>query len=216
MALIKASITGLDEPSHYEAIPQFLSPLRCAADTDNRRCTMNKLFACMALGALLATPLIAEAAASSAPNDPMVRQEAVEQQVRDASRTGTVTNDGNTVLTPARDKYRNDMQDARQDFRKAKQDAAEDYRDAKRDAKEDRQTAGEYMDDAAITAEVKGKLLAQKGLDSLDISVTTINGVVSLEGTTKEASQVGLAERVAREVDGVKSVKNHLHAGQNL
>lgn len=69
---------------------------------------------------------------------------------------------------------------------------------------------GEYLDDATVTAEVKGKILGQKGLDSLDISVKTTEGVVTLTGKVENSAQIGLAEEVAREVKGVKKVNNML------
>lgn len=68
-----------------------------------------------------------------------------------------------------------------------------------------------YFDDAAVTAVVKGKILGQKGLDSMDISVETVQGVVTLNGTVDNESQVGLAESVTRNADGVRGVVNNLH-----
>ncbi len=77
-------------------------------------------------------------------------------------------------------------------------------------AKEDRQTVGEYLDDAGITADVKGKFLAQKGLDSLDIKVVTVDGTVTLMGDVDNSSQISLAENVAKSVKGVRKVDNKL------
>jgi len=71
-------------------------------------------------------------------------------------------------------------------------------------------SVGGYIDDAAITTVVKSKFLGQKGLDSLDISVKTNQGVVTLNGEVENASQIGLAENVAMEADGVRSVVNKL------
>lgn len=71
-------------------------------------------------------------------------------------------------------------------------------------------SVGGYIDDAAITTVVKGKFLGQKGLDSLDISVKTNEGVVTLTGEVENASQIGLAENVAMEADGVRSIVNKL------
>lgn len=67
-----------------------------------------------------------------------------------------------------------------------------------------------YLDDSKITALVKGQLLTQKGIDSLDIKVVTENGIVTLSGEVEELSQISLAESVARKVDGVLSVVNRL------
>lgn len=67
-----------------------------------------------------------------------------------------------------------------------------------------------YLDDSKITALVKGQLLTQKGIDSLEIKVVTENGIVTLSGEVDEKSQISLAESVARKVDGVVSVVNRL------
>ena len=81
---------------------------------------------------------------------------------------------------------------------------------AKGDMKTKSESVGEYVDDAAITTAVKGSFLTQKGLDSLDISVETTDGVVVLTGKVDSDAQIGLAEQVAKEVKGVKNVVNKL------
>ena len=72
------------------------------------------------------------------------------------------------------------------------------------------QTIGEYIDDAAITTEIKARILAEKGLDSFDISVETTDGSTTLSGMVDNDAQVKLAERVAMDVKGVKKVVNNL------
>lgn len=72
------------------------------------------------------------------------------------------------------------------------------------------QTAGEYLDDAAVTAKVKAEFLSVKGLDSGKISVETNNGVVMLTGNVNDEAQVSLAEQVADQIKGVKRVDNRL------
>ncbi len=69
---------------------------------------------------------------------------------------------------------------------------------------------GTYIDDAGITAAVKAKFLGQDGLDSSEITVETIKGVVTLTGEVNNQAQVGLADKVARAADGVKDVRNQL------
>lgn len=70
------------------------------------------------------------------------------------------------------------------------------------------ESAGAYLDDTGLTTAVKGKLLTQKGIDSLDISVKTEKGVVTLSGAADNDAQAALAEKVAWEVKGVKGVVN--------
>lgn len=72
------------------------------------------------------------------------------------------------------------------------------------------ETVKHYLDDSKITALVKGQLLTQKGIDSLDIKVVTENGVVTLSGEVDEQSQISLAENTVRKVDGVVAVVNRL------
>lgn len=72
------------------------------------------------------------------------------------------------------------------------------------------QGVGGYIDDAAVTTVVKSKFLGQQGLDSLDISVGTVNGVVTLSGEVDNNAQIGLAESVAKEADGAKTIVNKL------
>lgn len=71
-------------------------------------------------------------------------------------------------------------------------------------------TAGQYIDDATLTAKVKTALLAEAPLKALKIDVDTSNQVVTLTGTVNSESQETEALRVARQVEGVKSVKDML------
>ncbi|APC10334.1 MULTISPECIES: BON domain-containing protein [Providencia] len=69
---------------------------------------------------------------------------------------------------------------------------------------------GEYIDDSAITADVKGKLLGTKGISSNNVSVKTVNGVVYLSGFVTSTDQIDKIVLVASQVNGVKSVQNGL------
>ena len=68
----------------------------------------------------------------------------------------------------------------------------------------------EYADDTLITAQIKASYVAEKGLDSLDISVKTVDGVVVLSGVARKKEQADLAEKIARKTKGVKNVINEL------
>lgn len=72
------------------------------------------------------------------------------------------------------------------------------------------QTAGQYVDDTTITTEVKAKLVGEKAANFTRIDVDTTNQVVSLNGIVESADQKAKAEQIARQVSGVKSVKNNL------
>ena len=64
--------------------------------------------------------------------------------------------------------------------------------------------------DAATTTQVKGKLMGVEGLKHSDISVTTTNGVVSLDGSASSTDAKELAETTAKQAENVKSVDNNL------
>jgi hyperosmotically inducible protein len=72
------------------------------------------------------------------------------------------------------------------------------------------QTAGQYVDDTTITTSVKAKLTADKAANFTRIDVDTTNQVVTLNGIVASADQKAKAEQLARQVGGVKSVKNNL------
>jgi osmotically-inducible protein OsmY len=72
------------------------------------------------------------------------------------------------------------------------------------------QTAGAYIDDTAITASVKSRMLEDKDVAGTSITVETLNGTVMLSGFAKGANEKATAERIARGVDGVKAVKNEI------
>jgi hyperosmotically inducible protein len=73
------------------------------------------------------------------------------------------------------------------------------------------ETAGQVVDDAAITAQVKAKLLADSVVGGLKIDVDTKEGVVTLTSNKmKSQSEIDQAVRLAKQVDGVKDVVSNL------
>lgn len=74
----------------------------------------------------------------------------------------------------------------------------------------DGKKAGEYVDDAWITAKVKALLLKDEGVKGLDVNVETHKGTVQLSGSVNSPTQIAQAEKVARSVEGVKDVSNSL------
>ncbi len=71
-------------------------------------------------------------------------------------------------------------------------------------------TVGQKMDDAAITAAVKSKLMVDSVVGGLKIDVDTRDGVVSLSGPVKSQTEKDTAVRIARGTDGVKDVQDNL------
>ena len=72
------------------------------------------------------------------------------------------------------------------------------------------QTTGAYIDDASITTQVKSRMLSNPDVAGTSISVETLNGTVLLSGFAKSALEKSTAERIARDVNGVKSVRNEI------
>jgi osmotically-inducible protein OsmY len=69
---------------------------------------------------------------------------------------------------------------------------------------------GEYVDDTVITSKVKAAIFNEPTLKSAEINVETFKGVVQLSGFVSSAANESMAVQVARNVGGVKSVKNDM------
>lgn len=69
---------------------------------------------------------------------------------------------------------------------------------------------GEVVDDAAITATVKSKLLWSKNTEGMEMNVDTKNGKVTLNGAAQSDASKALAETTAANTRGVVSVDNRL------
>ncbi|EPR44685.1 transport-associated protein [Desulfovibrio sp. X2] len=68
----------------------------------------------------------------------------------------------------------------------------------------------QYVDDATITTKVKAAILQDSMLNSMQISVDTNQGVVTLSGTVNNQDMVTEAGKVTAAVTGVKKVENNL------
>lgn len=66
------------------------------------------------------------------------------------------------------------------------------------------------VDDASITAMVKGTLLYHRSTSALNTSVETKDGTVTLSGTAKNGAEKDLAEKFTSGVHGVKGVVNNI------
>ena len=72
------------------------------------------------------------------------------------------------------------------------------------------ESTGEYIDDAVITTKVKAAIFNEPSLKSAEINVETFKGVVQLSGFVSSQANVNTAVVVAKNVSGVKSVKNDM------
>ena len=69
-------------------------------------------------------------------------------------------------------------------------------------------STSQYVDDATITTKVKTSLLADKDTSGTAIKVETANGTVQLSGNVKSAEEKSRAVDLARQIEGVKDVKD--------
>jgi hyperosmotically inducible protein len=83
-------------------------------------------------------------------------------------------------------------------------------RDAGRRAGEATDKAGAVVTDAAMTAAVKSKLLADEKVAGLKIDVDTKNAVVTLTGDVRSQAEADAAIRITRGTEGVRNVVSKL------
>ncbi len=72
------------------------------------------------------------------------------------------------------------------------------------------ETVGQKIDDASITAEVKGSLLSHHSTSVLNTKVSTTEGVVTVGGVAKNESEKALVTKLVTDINGVKSVINNM------
>jgi len=77
-------------------------------------------------------------------------------------------------------------------------------------SKKTHRTAGEKIDDASITAQVKMALVFHRSTSALNTTVKTKRGVVTVGGKAKNAAEKDLVSKLVDDVNGVKSVKNRM------
>jgi hyperosmotically inducible periplasmic protein len=72
-------------------------------------------------------------------------------------------------------------------------------------------SAGEFTDDAALTAKVKTAIATDAGARTASaVNVETYRGVVQLTGFVDSEDQASRAVSAAKKVQGVRSVKNDI------
>jgi len=72
------------------------------------------------------------------------------------------------------------------------------------------ESTGSYVDDTAITTRVKSKFAEDQVVSAMAIGVETMRGTVQLSGFAKSLDEKMQAEKLARSVSGVVSVKNDI------
>jgi hyperosmotically inducible protein len=70
--------------------------------------------------------------------------------------------------------------------------------------------------DAWVTMKTKVSLMTTEGVDTHDLNVDTVNGVVTLHGKVSTEAEKIKAEKIARGIEGAKEVKNLLQVVPNV
>jgi hyperosmotically inducible protein len=81
---------------------------------------------------------------------------------------------------------------------------------------ENKQTIGEKIDDASITAQVKMALLSHHSTSAFKTGVSTKDCIVTLSGTTSTGAGKDMAGKVANDINGVLSVVNNMIVEESL
>jgi len=77
-----------------------------------------------------------------------------------------------------------------------------------------KETMGDKLDDASITAHVKMALLGHRSTSAVHTKVETKNGVVTLSGKAKNAAEIDLVTKYVSDIKGVNRVKNKMTIGK--
>jgi hyperosmotically inducible periplasmic protein len=83
-------------------------------------------------------------------------------------------------------------------------------------SRDDGKTAGQTVDDSAISAKVKGAFAKDPGVKAIDVKVDTHLGTVQLSGWVNTAEEKTRAEQLAKAVPGVKAVENKIEVKTDL
>jgi osmotically-inducible protein OsmY len=79
------------------------------------------------------------------------------------------------------------------------------------DKESSKETPGQYVDDATVTAKVKTAIASDVGVKAAsNVNVETYRGVVQLSGFADSEDQASKAVTAAKKVSGVRSVKNDI------
>lgn len=72
-----------------------------------------------------------------------------------------------------------------------------------------REGTGEYIDDTVITSKVKAAFAADPDVKATEVKVETFKGTVQLSGFVESRESAQKAVQIARQVKGVKEVRNN-------
>jgi osmotically-inducible protein OsmY len=125
---------------------------------------------------------------------------------RNNSRVQSATNDVQRAVKSAGDAIQEKLRVLDLRPQDVKDELARTGQVVRRKTKEAGQAIADATADARITAAIKTKLVTNRDLSALSISVNTTAGVVTLSGTAPSAEDISKAMLLAMETDGVKEV----------
>lgn len=144
---------------------------------------------------------------SGAVDTPAARERAVQL----ARNTEGVTNVvDNLTVTPGTTPTTGIDDAAQKKTGEAGERAGDAADNAQRKAGDAASRTGEVVSDAAVTAAVKTKFLADAAVSGLEIDVDTKDRIVTLSGAVGTAAEKQRALELARDTEGVKSVVDRL------
>jgi hyperosmotically inducible periplasmic protein len=73
--------------------------------------------------------------------------------------------------------------------------------------------AGEYLDDASITAQVKLALLFHRSTSAANTKIETNDGIVTIGGIARNNAEKDLVGKLITDIKGVKGLKNKMTIG---
>jgi hyperosmotically inducible protein len=99
---------------------------------------------------------------------------------------------------------------AREAGRKVGDEAKEAGRDAAREAREATGTTGRAITDGWIKSKIYSQYITEDALDDSDIDLDISKGAVTINGIVRSEAGSTRAAAIAKQTEGVKSVKNNL------
>ena len=111
-----------------------------------------------------------------------------------------------SATKPARDAIQEQIAGFKLNPQEIKDELAKTGQVVRRKAQEAGKSIADATADARTTTAIKAKLLTDKNLSALNISVNTTDGVVTLSGSVSSMDDIGKAMILAMEADGVREV----------
>ncbi len=71
-------------------------------------------------------------------------------------------------------------------------------------------TIGQKIDDASITAQVKGALLSHRSTSAVNTKVKTQDGQVTITGVARNSAEKDLVSKLVSDINGVQNVNNEM------